>query len=69
MDVNYRPMPIGTKTIPTPRGGMVALHANRSVYWPPNCFTPTYHGVIDGLPDDVIKYLLANNHIEWRDEA
>lgn len=53
----------------TPEGGMVALLGNRSMYWPPGSYVHTFHGLIDNLPDNVKQYLIAEGHIEWRDEA
>lgn len=58
-----------TTTVRLPNGAKVVLFGNRCAFWTSASFDPVYTGLIDNLPDGIKQYLVAHNHIEWRDEA
>jgi hypothetical protein len=55
-------------TVQLPTGAKVTLFGNRARFWSSGSVDPVYEGLIDNLPQQVLDYLLTNNHIVWRDE-
>lgn len=55
-------------TVELPNKTLITLYGNRCKLTPRGMVNPVFEGFIDDLPQWAIAYLMANNHIEWRDD-